>query len=674
MIMFLSLSAILVGLMYISVAGMEEEGKASDAKRGNLQKKKKRRIPLSVYIKWYKRFKTFILFRKDFHQIELRISELSTYTPQEVRIVSTQIYGLSLIGSLAIVFVGCIAYRDIIITFLILLYAQVIKSSIIYSQMDKIQFQVLLDLKMAMSSVREKYQTRENIPDAVRDAEVSKLLKASFDDIYMILTSTNAEKRLEEMYATNPFRLVQTFTGVCYVLNETGDTKTENGESNFLTSVSKLNEEVKIEILKGTQIHSEFKGLKALPIIPVLGMSILETVISSSVPGITAFYKGTVGYLSRIIIILSSILCYQLICKMNSVSPVARNDRWPFIISILKKKWFRNFVDSIKPKHGMRKRAKNKELKKAISAKKMEHLYAEKVLCAVLVFVFSLVCSIATVVIGKQHVYNSYTYKSFTTDEKIDNKELAKRKGLDAKFLARETCPSDEDIDAMLQKEYPKLDEYARSDQVQRLKNKYNNYHNTIYYWWILAIVFILGYVGWLTPDFILFKRAKAVKEESEEDTLQLQTMISILMNTPIDTLDILYWLQRQSQIHKDALAVCCQNYPSDPIKAIDALRRSDPTNATFVRMCNKLALTVYQIPIKDAFADIEADRSYELRLREMHAREVITQRREIAGICAILPLTLVMFLELLLPMGTLGWSEYTNAMKEQSTISSKMK
>lgn len=673
MTIFLVLATVLIGLMYVSMVETQEKGKASDAKRGNLQKKKKRRIPLSVYIKWYKIFKNNVFFRKEFHQIEQRIAELSVHTPQEVRIVATQFYAISVIASLVVFLVGIIAYRDIIVTMLIVLYAQVIKSSIIFSQIDKIQYQVLLDLKMALSSTREKYQVKEAIPDAIQEAEVSSLLKASFDDIYMILTATDSERRLEEMYATNPFRLVQTFTGVCYLMNENGDTRTATGESNFLTAVGKINEEVNMEILKDTQIQIAFKGLKALPIIPVIGMSILETIMSSNVPGITYYYKGTLGYASRILIIAASMLGYQMICKMNAASPVARNDRWSITTRLLKKRWFREFIDNIKPLHGIRRRAKNKEIKRAISAKSIEHLYGEKVICAISVFVFFMTSSILATYLGKNYIYESYTYKSFTSDEHIDATELAKRKALDAKYLANATCPTQEETDALLAEVYPKMDEYSRSDQCTRLMDKYTNYHNIMYYWWILAIAFILGYMGWLAPDFILTRRAKMVKDESEEDTLQLQTMISILMNTSVDTLDVLYWLQRQSRIHKDALAVCCQNYPSDPIKAIDALRRSDPTNATFVRMCNKLSLTVYQIDFKDAFADVEADRSYQLRLREMHNAEMITKRRDTAGMFAMAPIVLVMLLDLMLPLGSLGWSEYTKAMSEQASMNKKV-
>ena len=662
-----------VGMIYVSMVLTQDKDEASDAKRGNLQKKKKHKIPLTTYIKWYKRFHDNILFRREFAQIERRISDLDVYTPQEVRIVSTQFYGLSLLSSLAIFVVFALVYRDVFITLLIVLYSQVVKDTIIFKQMDKVQFQVLLDLKMALSSVREKYQIQRNIPMAIFDAEKSKLLKTSFDDIYNILTEEDGEVQLETFYATNPYRLVQTFAGICYQINESGDTQLASGESNYLNSLFKLNEEVNLEILKITKAKAAFKMLSALPIIPVFALNFLQDLMTSSVPGIAYLYKGTFGYVSKIALILSSILCYKIISKMNAVSPIAKDDRWEVSKYMLSKDWFSKFVFNIKPLEGERKKAKTREIRKAMSAKNMDHLYADKVIATVLAVIFTFACSVVSVVIGRNYIYNTYTFKSFTIDEKIDAKEEAKRRVLDAKFLDYKTLPAPEETLKFIQENYPGLDEYAMQDQMTRITDKYTSYHNTIYYWWILALVLLCGYGGWLAPDIILNRRAKAIKAESLEDTMQLQTMISILMNTRANTLDTLYWLEKQSRIHKNALSVACHNYVSDPEKAIDMLKRTDPNNIDFVRMCNKLKLTVFQISLKDAFADVEADRSYMLEMRKIDNEELIKSRHSRAVILALVPIIVMTALSLVIPMGIMGMTQFSSAMQESQEIQSSV-
>ena len=59
---------------------------------------------------------------------------------------------------------------------------------------------------------------------------------------------------------------------------------------------------------------------------------------------------------------------------------------------------------------------------------------------------------------------------------------------------------------------------------------------------------------GHMAPELMLRGRAWLLKTESEEDVPELQTIISILMNTPTDTLETLYWLEKQSRVHKHAI------------------------------------------------------------------------------------------------------------------------
>lgn len=670
MLMFLTLSIIVIVLIYVSMLMTQDKDEASNSKRGNLQKKKKYRLPLTTYIKWYKRFHNNPLFRKEFAKIELRINELDVYTPQECRIVSTQFYMISLLCSLVVLIIGAIAYRDLIVTLLIVLYSQIVKNTIIFNQLDKVQYQVLKDLKMAISNVRDQYQTAGTVAGAINNAEVSSLLRTSFDDIYDILTAEDGADKLETLYATNPYKLVQTFTGICYIINDKGDTIIDNkGGGNFLNSLFKINEEINMEILRVDKARSMFKFLPLLPVIPVFCLSYLQSMLSSSVPGISYIYNGIIGYVSRLVIILSSIICYSLISKMTAVTPVAKDDRWEISKYMLTKKWFARFVNNIKPLEGKRLLAKRKELKKAISTKTMDHLYADKVILTVVLFTFSFVVSIIGIVSSRSYIYNSYTYKSFTADEVIDAKEKAIRVALDEKYLANKTKPSEAETLQLLSVTYPRLSTYELQDQEKRIMSKYDSYHNTYYWWWLLAIANILGYLGWLIPDFLLHKRMKDIKNESIEDVMQLQTMVSIIMYTTADTLDTLYWLWKQSRVHKDALAVCCQNYTSDALKAIDTMKRSDPENSVFIRMCNKLKLTAYQISLRESFADVEADREYILKSRELSLTEALNKKHFKATLMALVPIILMTILSLVVPLGIAGMSQFSDAMDVSKTI-----
>src|SRR5690606_9794941 len=105
-------------------------------------------------------------------------------------------------------------------------------------------------------------------------------------------------------------------------------------------------------------------------------------------------------------------------------------------------------------------------------------------------------------------------------------------------------------------------------------------------------------------PELLLRGRAWLLKTESEEDVLQLQTMISILMNTSTDTLDTLYWLERQSRVHKNALLDAYHEYPSNPDLALNRLK-AKAVLPGFRRLVDKLLLTIHQIKLSEAFSDL---------------------------------------------------------------------
>ena len=237
---------------------------------------------------------------------------------------------------------------------------------------------------------------------------------------------------------------------------------------------------------------------------------------------------------------------------------------------------------------------------------------------------------------------------------------------MDAKYLKYEKCPDEIETLRILSQVYPKMGDFDKADQCDRLIKKYESYHDAYYKWWILVICFGFGLLGWASPEMMLKGRAMLVKTESEEDVLQLQTIIGILMNTSCDTLDALHWMQRQSIIHKSHLIVAYHDYPSDANKALTRLKLSDLA-PEWIRMVNKLMLTVHQISLADAFADIVSERQHMMRMREIAMESSIDKKRGWASMISLAPLTLVSVLCLVVPLGILGFQEFTKAMSESN-------
>lgn len=174
-------------------------------------------------------------------------------------------------------------------------------------------------------------------------------------------------------------------------------------------------------------------------------------------------------------------------------------------------------------------------------------------------------------------------------------------------------------------------------------------------------ICYAVGMGGWFIPEFLLKFRQYMVKTEAEEDVLQMQTIIASVMDTSLDTLSVVYWLEKNSSVHKDALRFCYHEYPADPELALNRLK-SKSTVAEFHHMCDKFITTIHQISIKEAFASLITDRAHIMRIREMVQEETINSKRMIASPLALAPTFALAIMHILAPIGILGFAEFTKA------------
>ncbi|MFR9256949.1 MAG: hypothetical protein ACLVJ6_16430, partial [Merdibacter sp.] len=115
----------------------------------------------------------------------------------EIRTLAIQYYTQTLGLSLVLVFVGIIVFRDVTAVLLCIVFALVIYQSLITKKVDTTHFLVLKEFSATLSSIRESYTLMGNIPDAINECTKGKFLQKSMDKIYLILTATDSEERLE---------------------------------------------------------------------------------------------------------------------------------------------------------------------------------------------------------------------------------------------------------------------------------------------------------------------------------------------------------------------------------------------------------------------------------------------------------------------------------------------
>lgn len=631
--------------------------------RADKKKRSEIKKDYSKYNRMFYRYDNFFLTRAGIRRLYFRLSELSVYSKKELKAVTVKFYSIALGAFWGINLAGIIMFKDTFTFILFFLFATMVKNILVEKQIDRIHFKLLKQLLDSLSSIRQTYLRLGVIPDSIAEANVGPLLKHAFEDIYMILTAVDGERRLEEFYAATPFKLLQTFSGVCFILNNAGDSKTSNGSSNFIQAMGMMHSEVQLEVQKQILQQAKFGLLEYLPIVPLLAMKGIEAFFISYIPGTAIIYHGPIGYISRVIIVTFAMVGYTTIAKVNSTMAVSKDDRNNVIKKLLQQGSFADFINDILPKKQKIINRKKNLLKRSMSMKDVKYLYAEKVLFSLAAFILSVFFIFFAVELGKDFILRNIREVSLVAGEELSKEDKLIRIQMDEIYMNTHPMMTNNATRNFVDRYLPLLPEFDKSAQVQRLQTKYTSYYNTYFRWWMLLICYGVSLITWFVPERILKSRIRLLKAESSEDVLQLQTVITILMNTSVDTMETLYWLQRQSRTHRNALIDAYHEYPSDPELALYRLK-SKVNVPDFKRMVDKLVLTIHQISLADAFSDLISERTHVLRIREITQQAILKKKRSMVSPLALTPIALTAFCYIILPLGILGIKEFLRALE----------
>jgi hypothetical protein len=641
------LGGIAVGVYAVLIT--EKKKKASDRPR-------QRKLPQTT--KSYNFLNNNFLTRRAFRGVVEQLASLSIFNFQEIRLLAVRYYTNSLAISITIVVASVIFLREIIAVLLVTVLAVVVHMTLINKTLDKLHTKMLKELSAALSSVLGAYTRLGNVPDAINESKKGKYLQKAFDKIYLILTSNDSEERLDEFYKTVPFQMLQTFAGVCFLLNDAGDEGDSTGQSAFKTSIQLLKNEVDLEIRKIIRRDLLFGSLAYLPLAPIPLLGVLRAFFIANIPGTASFYNGLLGYILQTLIVLASLAGYWGISQMTGVNVVSYDDRSEFIRKLMLHRVVKRTVKNILPKKARVRRQVDGLLRGALSRKDITYIYTSKIFSGLVTFVFVIVVLFIFTYTGKEYIYNSVATVSIVGSKQIEAKYAEQLKTMDDEILARTSVPREHDVRLIVQSRFSQMSAMDQEEQVERVIKKYTSYHGTYFRWWFVLIAYGLAGGMWFVPEVLISFRKRLIVQEAEEDVLQMQTMLSILMYTNLGTLDVLYWLGKQSRIHKAAFVFAYHEYPSDPEMALNRLKDKSLL-PEFHSIVERLLSTVSQITLAEAFSELVAEREHMLSIREMMYEKVISARRRMASPLSRASLMICVVGYVLLPIALLAITEF---------------
>lgn len=223
----------------------------------SLPYKKRAAFFKNMYFYMYRFLSSFFLTSKSTLKISRKISLLSVYRGDDIQTLTVWYFLTATAASGLIVVGGLILFGDIASRMLTVVLAVVFRSVMIDKQLDKTHLKVLKETNKVLSAVGQGYMKTKSIPDALTGID-SELLAKPVDEIHSILTGSESELKLQQFYASMPFRPLQTLAVVCYNINLYGDSVDKDNISGFMQAITILKSDVNAEIEKAKLIKAKF--------------------------------------------------------------------------------------------------------------------------------------------------------------------------------------------------------------------------------------------------------------------------------------------------------------------------------------------------------------------------------------------------------------------------------
>lgn len=607
---------------------------------------------ISGYLKRFKFYYDFVLTRSTFRKIYEQIASLSVYNMIESHVTTVQFFERGLISAVILFVIGFIGLGDIISGVVLMMFAYIMLNTTVNKRIDDVNFQTLKDISAFILSVRENFTRVRNIPDAINDAKCTELLQRNVNDIYLIVTATDGADRLDKFYQTCPNRILRTLATTCYVRSDIGEDDIPKGqESPFKQALGLIKDEVDMEVRRQINQRLMFKSLDKLPFVPIFLYPPIVLFYKNMISATAAVFDSSIGYIIKLVIVLSAFVCYYILSTINNASIARTDDRMLSLAKLMQNhEKVRQFAKRLVVKKFKVRHELQQKIDKCLSQKDLPYFYLEKTVYAFTLFIASFFICITVLLYAKTATYNSITASTMSANLNYTKEQEIETLAYDHSVLAMDVLPPDIEIEAAFEKIFPKYSSLEIQTQRDRLKNKFTMYKRLHFYWWFAFICIASFFVGYHIPNWLLKLRITMVTSESEMDVLQLQTIIAVLMNTNLDTISVIYWLSKSSDIHRDILTYCYHEYVRNPEYALNHLK-SRSSSAEFSSMCDKLLTTVSQVTLAEAFEDLIGERSNTMKIREVVQLNQLKSKRNIAGPVAMAPMMVWMAAAFILPI-----------------------
>ncbi len=568
-----------------------------------------------------------------------------------------------------------LAKSNYLLLSIILIFEVFMIDSLIDGMVDKMDNNLLKEQLEFFAEIRHAYHEFNMVEEAIYQIsqDDEKTISRQGEKIYEVLIANDPETELEKYYDIAPNAYLKEFAGISYLTKEFGDRKVDKA-SLYLKNVNNITEEMQIEILKRDKIDYVFQSLSIISIVPVLFLEPLKNWAVGNFDFTEAFYRGKPGMIVQILIILLTVICYVLLRKIKNNGSMDRqtvNQENPWQSKVYKNPLGKRIVDLFIPKKGTKEYLKvQKLLKDSASKLKMEWFYVNRITIAVLTFAITLFLMIQLHHVAVQWVYteptNEYNLLGGYTD--MQRKTAMEITESDNKFLDKfrgnlKTTKEDIEKEVRRDNDYLEAKEEEITKAVDRIYEKLQKVNSEYLQWFEVLMSLVFMVIGYMSPVWLLFFQYKMRLMEMEDEVMQFQTIILMLMRIErVNVEIILEWLERYSDIFREPITRCVNNYEAGAWEALEVLR-TDTNYPLFIRIVESLQAAVEKIPIIDAFDELDSERDYYQDKRKESNERLIKRKGMIGKVIGFAPMVVMFVGYLIVPLVYIGLTSMSNSM-----------
>lgn len=596
--------------------------------------------------------------------------------------ILTRVFAIILPMTIAIIL---LTYHNLLLMTILLIFEVFLVDTFIDGRVDKIDNNLLKQQINFFSEIRHAYHEFNMVEEAIyqtaQDDENPEMARQA-EKIYDVLISDDPEGELEKYYDVAPNAYLREFAGISYLTKEFGDRKVD-GASLYLKNLNNITQEMQLEILKRDKLDYVFQSLSVIAIVPMLCLEPIKNWAISQFSFTESFYNGRNGMLLQVLILVATFVCYLLTRKLKdngSTTINTKNTENPWQEKLYKRKPIKKIVDMVMPKEGTKDNRKIKTLmKNAASKDKMQWIYINRMVLCGVGFIISLVLFMQ---LHQITIKNVYTDPTTTYDIIGDMAERDKKKAMELTesdndyiryFKAKRNLVQTDIEKAMekgnVNKDYMTSTEKERATAAARIMGKIKTVNSEYLSWLEVLGALVIAMIAYMGPIWILKFQARMRQLEMEDEVMQFQTIILMLMRIErVNVEIILEWLERYSNIFKDPISKCVNNYESGPWEALEAMKE-DVTYQQFIRIIESLQAAVEKIPIKDAFDELDTERDYYQAKRKESNERLISRKGMIGKGIGFTPMVLLFVGYLIIPLVFIGLTSMSTSFNAMSAM-----